>query len=244
MGKHQGIQPGRPQTLVQCVDLKRNMHQAFSRDLELGRQMYTQTPGDKSPVPCRLFIKWARRNTISLKEELVRRMLGSEGGTNRGRFLFQGHLYPNIEPGDRRGPGWDLGGQRATDGPRISQQRLRKSCCHTWGSPSFIGASVRGLLTTSSNWLIFPHLSGSQLHWLSWASAEREAEYQKKKLLSHYSYSFPYSLPHPLSLHCHASFFFFFFFFKNSFYNKLFLYVASALGILPMTCLQRDTPPL
>lgn len=50
VGKRQGIQPGCPQTLVQCTDLKRNMHQAFSRDLESGRQMCTQTPGDKSPV--------------------------------------------------------------------------------------------------------------------------------------------------------------------------------------------------
>lgn len=31
--------------------------------------------------------------------------------------------------------------------------------------------------------------------------------------------------------------------FKNSFYNNLFLYVVRAPGILPVTCLQRDTPP-
>lgn len=59
-------------------------------------------------------------------------------------------------------------------------------------------ASVPGLLTTSSNWLISPRLSWSQLHCLSWASVERKAKDQeeKKTLSSHYS-SFPYSLPRP-----------------------------------------------
>lgn len=62
-----------------------------------------------------------------------------------------------------------------------------------------VPASVPGLLTTSSNWLISPRLSWSQLHCLSWASVGREAKNQeeKKTLSSHYSSSFPYSLPRP-----------------------------------------------
>lgn len=198
MRKWQGILPRWPQTQVQCSDLQRNIHQAFSRGLELGHQMCAQTLGHKSPYAADLSVTEQEEILpVGRKENLsVRRMLGR----GRGRSLFQGHLYPSIEPGGRSGCWWDPGAQEATSCPRISQQWLRKSCCHTWGSPSFIWASAPGLLTTSSNWLIFPHLSGSQLHWLSWASAEREAEYQKKKLLSHYSYSFPYSLPHLLAV--------------------------------------------
>lgn len=153
---------------------------------------------------CRLFPEPAGRKPARLKEgELVGygRMLGA-GGTHRGHDPSS--MPPLSEPRAQRWRGrwWDPESLEAASWPRISQRRLRKIWGHTWVHPSFLWASVLGLLTTSSNWLIFPHLSGSQLHWLSWASAEREAESQKgkKKLLSHYSYSFPYSPPHPLAV--------------------------------------------
>lgn len=162
-------------------DLHRNPQEAFSRGWGEPSDVCSDTWGQES---C------ATGFSVSGQEETPRhgrkkerlsvgKMLGEGGGTDRGRTLFQGHLSRSTEPGGRRGRWWDPQGQKATTGE--TEQQLWKICHHTWGSPSFICASVPGLLTTSSNWLIFPHLSGSQLHWLSCASAEREAENQKKK---------------------------------------------------------------
>lgn len=95
---------------------------------------------------------------------------------------------------------WRPGDPTIANNPQASQEKST-SILKTGNSPSppCISASVPGPLTTSSNWLISLHLSGSQLHWLSWASVERKAENQeeKKTLSSHYSSSFPYSLPRP-----------------------------------------------
>lgn len=99
--KWQVILPGCPQTPVQCSDLKRNSHQAFSRGLELGHQMCAQTLGDKSPYAADLSVSEQEESLpVGRKDNLsVRRRLGRGGG----RSLFQGHLYPNIEPGGRSG---------------------------------------------------------------------------------------------------------------------------------------------
>lgn len=55
----------------------------------------------------------------------------------------------------------------------VSQECFRKISCHTWGSRSFIWNAALRLLTTSSNWTIFSHLSVGQLHRLSCASVRR-----------------------------------------------------------------------
>lgn len=69
------------------------MHQVFPKDLELGHQMCAQILGDTR----RTFVAPSEQEEIPpvLREErIVRRVLGRGRGTNRGRFLIQGHLYP------------------------------------------------------------------------------------------------------------------------------------------------------
>ena len=162
-----------------------------------------------------------------------------DGGTSRGRFFSQGHLYQNLEPRGGGGCWWVPEGLKATHWPRISQQQLRK-ICHTWGSPSFIWASVPGLLTTSSNWLDFSTFvrepaALAQLSICRKGSREL-GEKKKKAFKSLFLFISLFSAPPPCSLHCHASSSSSSFF-KKSFYNNLFLYVVRALGILPVTCL-------
>lgn len=93
----------------------------------------------------------------------------------------QGHLWWSVVPVGSNAWVRGLPGYG-----QVSQECFRKILCHTWGSRSFIWKAALRLLTTSSNWTIFSHLSVGQLHWLSCTSVWTE-RLRQPKFQTHFS---------------------------------------------------------
>lgn len=205
--------------------------------VELGHQVCAETLGDKSLVLQAL--QWAgRRKPHRFEGRRDPQLGGCWGGEEEQRgeepsfkVTFMGTKSQEVEGALVRPAGpeghrwWD-----SATAPEDRPSHLRRPLIHL---SLCAGTANNQLKLADFPTFVREPAALAQLSICRKGSREPE---KKKAFKSLFLFISLFSAPPPRSLHCHA-FLLLLSFFKKSFYNHLFLYVARALGILPVTCL-------